>query len=65
MDRSYLLSAPPIVGFQRTDKIDCFRLFFDAPPPRVDEVFIMSLRDVRLEGVQIEIPDIVFREGRG
>ena len=62
MDRSYLLLAPPIIGLQRLDKIDCFKLFFDTSPPRIDEVFIMTLGSLRREQMQVELPPIVFRK---
>jgi len=64
LDRSYMLATAPITGYQRVEKIDCFLLFFDVTPPRVDEIFTMNLLGLRRDGVRVEVPEIVFRPGR-
>ncbi len=64
MDRSYILTSPPIIGLNRINKIDCFLLFFDAPPPSVNEVFTMSLANLQQSGIRIDVPEIVFRPGK-
>lgn len=65
-DRSYLVSASPLSGFQRIDQTrNCFFLFFDAAPPGVDEVFVLRINGVGRFGRTIDIPEIIFREGRG
>jgi hypothetical protein len=65
-DRSYFVSAASLVGFQRVDHNNyCYFLFFDSPPPRVDEGFIMRLNGVRLHGKLIDVPEIIFRQGNG
>jgi len=66
MDRSYMLSAPSVIGYRQIDHDNyCYFLFFDIPPPPVENVFILKLNGVRQRGRRVEIPDIIFRPRKG
>ena len=62
-DISHLRSARPITGPVQIDKLDCFYLFFDSPPPSVEEEFTLKLAGVIRKGQALEVPDIIFRKG--
>lgn len=66
LDRLFLLSVPPVIGYQPITRDQyCFLLFIDAPPPRLEEIFSLHLNGVRRKGQLIQVPRIVFRAGRG
>jgi hypothetical protein len=66
LDRSYVLSAPAVSGYQRITRAKyCFFLFFDTSPPSVKEVFVLNLKGVRRHGQIVDVPRIVFRPGKG
>jgi hypothetical protein len=53
-----LMGQLPIVGDN-----SCFILFFDYPPPSVDEEFLLNLDGLKRGGQYIEVPAIFFRKG--
>lgn len=61
-DKQYLQSAPAIKGTVPLKKNDCFRLFFDYPPPSVEEDFTMELNGLKKLGQPVSIPTIYFRK---
>jgi hypothetical protein len=64
IDRRYFSSVPPVSGFQRVTADEyCYYLFFDVPPPSVEDTFVLRLNGVRRDGQRIQVPDIIFRPG--
>jgi len=62
-DVNYLGSTPPLTGQISIQKNDCFLLFFDAPPPRVEEQFVLKFNGVTKRGQPFDIPEVIFRKG--
>jgi hypothetical protein len=58
-----LRSAPPLVGPVRIADNACFFLFFDAPPPSVEEQFIFRLEGITRSERPVHLPEMVFRKG--
>ncbi len=64
-DLSYLRSVPGLEGpIVIEDKRGaCVRLFFDEPPPTVEETFILRIAGVTMRGEPVDIPEVIFRKG--
>lgn len=62
-DKQYLQSASAIDGSIPVKKNSCFLLFFDYPPPSVEEEFTMDLNGLKRNGNSVEIPTVFFKKG--
>jgi hypothetical protein len=62
-DPTYRRSIPALTSSAVVPKGGCFLLFFDSPPPAVDDEFRMRVGGVTLGGEPISIPEVTFRKG--
>jgi len=60
---SYRNSIPPINSTILVEELNCFLLFFDSPPPKIDEEYKMTMGGVFVGGQLVSIPEITFRKG--
>lgn len=62
-DKQYLRSASAIEGAMPIQKNSCFLLFFDYPPPSVEEEFVLNLKGLKRKGKTVEVPIVLFKKG--
>ena len=62
-DKNYLQSTPSMKGRIRLSDNNCFLLYFDSPPPTVNEEFTMAINGLTKSGQHVDIPDITFKNG--
>jgi len=60
---NYLRTVSSLSGFIPLNDNACFFLFFDAPPPSVEEQFIFRFNGVTRRGQPFDIPEVIFRKG--
>ncbi|MBI5197067.1 MAG: hypothetical protein HZA19_00495 [Nitrospirae bacterium] len=62
-ERDLLRLKPSLQGSISIMNLDCFRLFFDYPPPSIEEEIVMNINSaLTLKGKPIEVPLIHFRK---
>ena len=59
----YRKSVHPIKEIVFSQKYNCIDLYFDVPPPSVEDVFKMRIGGVSVRGKDIRFPEITFRKG--
>lgn len=60
---AYRKSVHPIREIVFSQKDNCIDLYFDVPPPSVEDVFKMRIGGVSVRGKDIRFPEITFRKG--
>ena len=59
----YRKSLQPVREVVFSEKYNCIDLYFEVPPPSVDDVFKMRIGGVSVRGKDIKFPEITFRKG--
>lgn len=59
----YRRSVSPLQEVMVEQKYDCIDLYFDVPPPSVEDVFMMRINGVWVRGKKVNVPEITFRKG--
>jgi len=63
-DLQHMRSKPSLSGqIPITNDNSCFVLFFDYPPPPVEEIFTMHIEGLKKKGIPINIPTVIFKKG--
>jgi hypothetical protein len=62
-DSKYRKTIPPIDSAILVQELNCFLLFFDWPPPKIEEEYKMKMGGVFMGGQPLSIPEITFRKG--
>jgi len=61
-DAEYRKKVTPLQAPVLVPKSNCFALFFEAQPPRIDDEYKMRINGVVVEGHPVKIPEVTFRK---